>query len=191
MSLKNLHQNISLFSFSYWEIVVEPLGTEKNLKTTARYRYFYNTLWICIKSSKYPYLPNLIIFSLMVILMVGVLLIAGLLCIHIGTGGLRRLSNMMFRFVFRTVVEFYNEKLSILQRLFCILISICFFCCINQWLKTKYKLLNFFVCFFSLCRNVQKRRCSLASSFFKLLQISNKGFGHLVFSFGSPNDVTK
>ena len=47
-----------------------------------------------------------IIFSLMVILMVGVLLIAGLLCIHIGTGGLRRLSNMMFRFVFRAVVEF-------------------------------------------------------------------------------------
>ena len=37
-----------------------------------------------------------IIFSLMVILMVGVLLIAGLLCLHIGSGGLRRLSSIMF-----------------------------------------------------------------------------------------------
>ena len=32
----------------------------------------------------------------MVILMVGVLLIAGLLCVHIGSGGLRRLSSLMF-----------------------------------------------------------------------------------------------
>ena len=37
-----------------------------------------------------------VIFSLMVILMVGVLLIAGLLCLHIGSGGLRRLSSLMF-----------------------------------------------------------------------------------------------
>lgn len=37
-----------------------------------------------------------VIFSLMVILMVGVLLIAGLLCVHIGSGGLRRLSSLMF-----------------------------------------------------------------------------------------------
>ena len=180
MSLKNLHQNISLFSFSDWEIVVEPLGTEKNLKTTARYRYFYNTLWIWIKSSKYPYLPNLIIFSLMVILMVGVLLIAGLLCIHIGTGGLRRLSNMMFRFVFRTVVEFYNEKLSILQRLFCILISICFFCCINQWLKTKYKLLNFFVCFFFPVSQCAKKKMQPSLFFFQIAPNQQQRF----WSFG-------
>ena len=36
------------------------------------------------------------IFVLMVILMVGVLLIVGMLCLHIGSGGLRRLSSLMF-----------------------------------------------------------------------------------------------
>ena len=37
-----------------------------------------------------------LIFILMVVLMVGVFLVAGLLCLHIGSGGLKRLSNLIF-----------------------------------------------------------------------------------------------
>ena len=75
--------------FNQTQFVTLPVTTATS---TVRHKYFQ----CCGNTVHGRSCLERMIFSLMVILMVAVFLVAALLCLHIGSGGLKRLATLMF-----------------------------------------------------------------------------------------------